>query len=99
MQANVQEDISKNGPPLRVQSLRRRGYLSDLIARNVFLLCATLIVLIIVGVFVFLGINGLQLFTLDHAHAFTFFTSTRWQLDPAQTSVDGSVSYGAILFK
>lgn len=98
MQANVQEEISKNDALLRAQSFQRRAYLSDLIVRNVFLVCAALIVLIIVGVFVFLGISGLQLFTRDPVHAFTFFTSTKWQIDPAQTSLYGPVSYGALGF-
>ena len=96
MQVNVQKEIPQRDAPLHVQSsFQRKGYLSDLIARNVFLVCAVLIVLIIVGVFVFLGINGFQLFTSDPAHAFTFFTSTRWQLDPTQVDAYGPLSYGA----
>jgi phosphate transport system permease protein len=97
----MQEEISQSDAPLRARSsFQRRGYLSDLIARNVFLVCAVLIVLIIVGVFVFLGINGLRLFSLDSARAFTFFTSTDWQLDPRPDIVQvyGPVSYGALGF-
>lgn len=92
MQVNVQKGIPEGDAPLRVQSsFQRKGYLSDFIARNVFLVCATLIVLIIVGVFVFLGFNSFQLFAQDPAHAFTFFTSGYWQLDPTL----GPVGYGA----
>jgi phosphate transport system permease protein len=101
MQVNVQGETPQGDAPLGVQSsFQRRGYLSDLIARNVFLVCAILIVLVIVGVFVFLGINSFQLFSRDPAHAFTFFSSTAWQLNPESAIVRayGPVSYGSLGF-
>jgi phosphate transport system permease protein len=95
MQANIQEGTPGDGSSLQVQSsFARKGYLGDTIARYTFLVCAVLLVLIIVAVFVFLGANGLKLFSLDPSHAFTFFTSTKWQLDPSA----GKVSYGALGF-
>src|SRR5262249_12723242 len=56
------------------------------------------VILIIVSVFVFLGIYGLQLFPLDPVHALTFFTSTQWQLNPAVVAAYGPVSYGSLGF-
>lgn len=98
-QINVQGKPPQSASSLRVQSsFERKGYLSDLIARYTFLACAILVVLIIVGVFVFLGIYGLRLFSLDPAHAFTFFSSTKWQLDPSVTAAYGPVSYGSLGF-
>jgi phosphate transport system permease protein len=59
--------------------------------RGVFLLCAILIVAIILGVFLFVGYNGLQLFLQD-PHASDFLTSFNW--DPKGTG--GVTSYGAL---
>jgi phosphate transport system permease protein len=75
-----------------VDKLTNRKRWGEEIIQNLFLLCAILIVLIIFGIFIFVGYNGLQLFALDHASASTFFTSTNWNLDPTQ----GKVSYGAL---
>ncbi|GCF09276.1 phosphate ABC transporter permease subunit PstC [Dictyobacter arantiisoli] len=68
----------------------RRGRLSDQIARGIFFVCAVLVVVIIFGVFVFLGINGLQMFKDPAAR--NFFTSSSW--DPSADSP----SYGALGF-
>ncbi len=75
-----------------VDKLTNQKRWGEEIIQNLFLLCAILIVLIIFGVFIFVGYNGLLLFALDHASASTFFTSTSWNLDPTQ----GKVSYGAL---
>ncbi len=75
-----------------VDTLTSRRRWGEAIIQNLLLLCAVLIVLVIVGVFVFVGYNGLQLFALDHTNAGTFFTSTNWNLDPT----GGKVSYGAL---
>ena len=79
--------IAQTGKPIKVT---RRGYLGDHIARYIFLACAVLIVLIIIGVFLFLGYNGLKLFTYPHGG--TFFTSTNFN-PQADTP-----SYGALGF-
>src|SRR5260370_36982165 len=75
-----------------VNILAKRRRWEELIIRNLFLLCAVLIVLVIFGIFVFVGYNGLQLFALDHTNAGNFFTSTNWNLDSTQ----GKLSYGAL---
>ncbi|HEY4033396.1 MAG TPA: phosphate ABC transporter permease subunit PstC [Ktedonobacteraceae bacterium] len=75
-----------------LDTLTSRRRWGEAIIQNLFLLCAVLIVLVICGVFIFVGYNGLQLFTLDHTNAGTFFTSTNWNLDPTE----GKVSYGAL---
>jgi phosphate transport system permease protein len=71
----------------------RRGRFADQTARVVFLACAVLMILIIIGVFVFIGINGFRVFGLD-SHARNFFTSSNW--DPQ--GLNGTPSYGALGF-
>ena len=71
----------------------QRGRLADRVARYVFLACAVLMILIIIGVFIFVGINGFGVFGADH-HASNFFTSTNW--DPQ--GINGTPSYGALGF-
>src|SRR5437588_5904255 len=75
-----------------VDTLTGRRRWGEAIIQNLLLLCAVLIALVIFGVFVFVGYNGLQLFALDHTNAGTFFTSTNWNLDSTQ----GKLSYGAL---
>jgi phosphate transport system permease protein len=95
MQINSQSTASPNEEQAGRPSPRaRRGHLDDLIAKNVFLICAALIVLVIFGVFIFIGYNALQLFVKDPTNAGTFFTSTVW--DPAPDK--GHPSYGALGF-
>jgi len=67
--------------------------LADQTARVVFLICAILIVAIIIGIFLFVGINGLRVFGED-PHARNMFTSTNWDPDGA----NGDPSYGALGF-
>ena len=71
----------------------QRGRLADRIARYVFLICAVLMILIIIGVFVFIGVNGFRVFAAD-PHARNFFTSSNW--DPQ--GQNGTPSYGALGF-
>jgi phosphate transport system permease protein len=70
-----------------------RGRLADQTARVVFLACAVLMIVIIVGVFIFIGFNGFAVFGAD-AHARNFFTSSNW--DPQGTL--GAPSYGILGF-
>jgi phosphate transport system permease protein len=70
-----------------------RGRLADQTARVVFLACAVLMIVIIVGVFIFIGFNGFAVFGAD-AHARNFFTSSNW--DPQGTL--GTPSYGILGF-
>ena len=71
----------------------QRGRFADQTARVVFLACAVLMILIIIGVFVFIGINGFRVFGLD-SHATNFFTSSNW--DPQ--GLNGTPSYGVLGF-
>jgi phosphate transport system permease protein len=68
----------------------QRGRWIDQVAHIVFLVCAILVVLIIFGVFIFLGFNGLSMFQDPAAR--DFFTSANW--DPTATSP----SFGALGF-
>ncbi len=79
--------------PAQTAQKEHRGRLADRIARSAFLICAVLMILIIIGVFVFVGANGFRVFGAD-THARNFFTSTNW--DPQGTA--GTPSYGALGF-
>lgn len=68
----------------------RRGRWIDQVAHIVFLVCAILVVVIIFGVFIFLGFNGLKMFQDPAAR--DFFTSTNW--NPTGTPP----SFGALGF-
>jgi phosphate transport system permease protein len=70
----------------------RRGQWIDQIAHTVFLICAVLVIVIIFGVFIFLGVNGLKMFQDPAAR--NFFTSTNW--DPAGSQ--GPISFGSLGF-
>lgn len=72
----------------------QRGRLADRVARVVFLACAFLMLLIIIGVFVFVGVNGFRVFGADSHAASTFFTSANW--DPQ--GINGTPSYGILGF-
>ncbi len=79
--------------PAPTAQREQRGRLADRTARIAFLVCAVLMIVIIVGVFVFIGINGFRVFGAD-PHARNFFTSTNW--DPQGTL--GAPSYGILGF-
>lgn len=69
------------------------NYIADYAARYVFLLCAILLVLVIVGIFVFLGMNAFKVFS-EGADVKTFFFTSKW--DPTgATTLNGDPSYGA----
>ena len=74
-------------------STSHRGRLSELIARNIFLICAVLIVVIIVCVFVFVGISAYQMFG-DDPNSRNFLSTINW--DPA--GLRGVTSYGMLGF-
>ncbi len=79
-------------PATTVQKVQR-GRLADHTARIVFQVCAVLMILIIIGVFIFVGVNGFKVFGAD-PHARNFFTSTNW--DPQGSN--GNPSYGILGF-
>jgi len=78
---------------MQVQQRQVGNYLTDRIARSIFLLCAIFVVAVIVGVFVFLGSNAFKVFG-EGANIKDFFFSTTW--DPTGNGdVNGNPSYGA----
>lgn len=78
---------------VQIQQRSQRGYLVDSVARVIFLLCAILLVVVIVGVFVFVGINAFKVFG-EGAKLGDFFFSTNW--DPTGNGdVNGNPSFGA----
>ena len=79
---------------LSVQARKtQQAQLTDQIVRGIFLICAILIVVIILGVFVFVGFNGVQMFQAD-PHTANFLTSVTW--DPEGNN--GVPSYGMLGF-
>jgi len=81
--------------PVQSQAQQRvqRARMADQTAHIVFFICAILIVAVIIGVFVFVGIQGFRLFGED-PHARNFLTSTNWDPDGA----NGTTSYGTLGF-
>ncbi len=71
----------------------RRVHVADRIARIVFLICAVLLVVVIISIFVFIGINAFRVFG-EGANLKNFFFSTNW--DPTgNNDVNGNPHYGA----
>ncbi len=79
---------------MQVEQRSSRGaYAADRIAQIVFLICALLLVIIIVGVFVFVGSNAFRVFG-EGANIRTFLFTSNW--DPTgATSNSGAPSFGA----
>ncbi len=57
--------------------MRQRGRISA----AVFTACAGLVVLVMAAIFVFVGVNAYQTFTVDHISPLTFFFTTSWLPD------------------
>lgn len=69
------------------------SYVADRVARIVFLICAILLIVVIVGIFVFIGSNAFRVFG-EGANVKTFFFGTTW--DPTgATTESGNPIYGA----
>jgi phosphate transport system permease protein len=80
-----------------VQKVEQRSqgaaYIADNIARTIFFICAALLVIVIVAVFIFMGVNAFKVFG-EGANPATFFFSTNW--DPTGNGdVNGNPSFGA----
>ncbi len=70
-----------------------RGRVTEQVARNIFLICAILVVVIIASIFVFLGINAFHMFGED-PKSWNFLSTTNW--DPHANH--GTASYGMLGF-
>jgi len=71
----------------------RTAHFTDHAVRILFLICAILLIAVIIGVFIFLGANGLRLFN-EGANLKSFFFTTNW--DPSgSTDINGNPHYGA----
>jgi phosphate transport system permease protein len=78
---------------LQVQQRSRPSYLADRTARIVFLICAILLIIVLVSVFLFVGINGVRVFG-EGASIQQFFFSANW--DPSGgNDINGNPSFGA----
>ncbi len=79
---------------MQVQQQRSsRSYFADRAARIIFLLCAILLVIVIAGVFLFMGLNAFKVFG-EGANLKDFLFSTNW--DPTGNGdVNGNPSFGA----
>ena len=60
----------------RASGVRGRG--GEVISRTVFLLAAVLVVVIMAGIFFFIGSNSYQTFTVNHISFGDFFFSSNW---------------------
>lgn len=70
-----------------------RRYVSDQVARSIFFMCAALLVVVIVCVFLFVGANALRVFFDPGGATFTgYFFGTTW--DPGAL-INNDPSYGA----
>ena len=78
----------------RVQTAKaRRVHMTDQIARIVFLICAVLLVIVIISVFVFIGMNAFRVFS-EGANIKDFFFGTNW--DPTgNNDINGNPHFGA----
>ena len=75
------------------QQASRGSYAADRIARYVFFICALLIVVIILGVFLFVGLNAFKVFG-EGANVGTFLFTSNW--DPSGATTDsGQPIFGA----
>ncbi len=77
---------------LKGEAMRRR---SEWLSQGVFALCASVVVLIIAAIFLFIGSNAFKTFTVDHIKPADFFFGRVWQPDSglvgAQVLIVGSV--------
>lgn len=77
----------------QVRRASRTARTADNIARGVFLVCAILIIVVIISVFMFIGLNAFRVFT-EGATVRDFFFSTNW--DPTgNNDINGNPSFGA----
>ena len=77
---------------MQVQQRPQGSYYADRIARVIFLLCAILLVLVIVSIFVFVGKNAFKLLA-EGGNLRDFFFNTNW--DPTGSGGAINPSYGA----
>lgn len=71
----------------------QRSRLIDRGARYIFLICAIFLVAVIIGVFIFIGLNAFRVFT-EGANLQNFFFSTNW--DPTgNNDINGNPHFGA----
>src|SRR5579863_4776896 len=84
--------IEKEKDVIGTQQTQRR-YMSDQVARTIFFVCAALLVVIIVCIFLFVGANALRVFFDPGGATFSgFFFNTTW--DPGANLTD-TPQYGA----
>jgi phosphate transport system permease protein len=77
----------------QAQQRSRTPYVEDRIARIVFFICAMILILVIVAVFIFMGSSAFKVFG-EGANLRTFFFTSNW--DPTGNGdVNGNPSFGA----
>ena len=77
----------------QLQRAARGAYTADRVARGIFFVCAVFLIAVIVGIFVFVGLNAFRVFS-EGAAVQNFFFGTTW--DPiGATNVNGTPDYGA----
>lgn len=70
----------RGGTEKRERFVKQRGRISA----AVFTACAGLVVLVMAAIFVFVGVNAYQTFTVDHISPLTFFFTTSWLPDSGE---------------
>jgi len=77
----------------RIHRAARSAHIADQAARIVFFVCAILLIAVIVGIFIFIGLNAFRVFS-EGATVRAFFFGTIW--DPiGATTVSGTPIFGA----
>lgn len=76
--------------------MRRQEWLS----RGVFAFCASVVIVAIAALFLFVGLNAYQTFTVDHINPFAFFFGTNWSPDDGAVGslilITGSITVTAL---
>jgi len=57
------------------------GTNKELVSRSVFTVCAALVIVVMAAIFLFVGLNAYQTFTVDHINPLHFFTQAQWSPD------------------
>ena len=80
-------------PGRQLQRAARGAYIADRVAQGVFFVCAVFLIAVIVGIFVFVGLNAFRVFS-EGATVQNFFFGTTW--DPiGATNINNTPNYGA----
>src|SRR5215831_11212607 len=58
-----------------------RGETNERVSRTIFLVCAGLVIVTMAAIFIFVGLNAYQTFTVNHVSPGAFFGTAKWNPD------------------